>query len=438
MQKVETMHTNYDHNIGEKMHGWARDLWPINRSLTGPGVRETLEYLKARIPDLVLHSVPSGTSAFDWKVPNEWSVTEAYLEHESGERVIDIKNNNLHLLGYSDHIDAWLDLEDLQEHLFSLPEQPSAIPYVTSYYSRRWGFCLSQDDRKALKPGRYHAVIKSTLEPGEFNFADLVLPGETQDEIFLSTYICHPSMANNELSGPVVALALAQWLSSLETRKYTYRIVFIPETLGSLVYLSRNLDTLKSKTLAGFNITCVGDERSYSYLPSRNGETLSDRVAKHVLGNLHPNYARYTWLQRGSDERQYCAPGIDLPIASMMRTKYGEYPEYHTSLDDLSLVTPNGLEGGYWAHKRAIECIELNCLPIATVLGEPQLGSRGLYPTISKKNSVTDDVALMMDTLSYCDGTRDLLDISDLIGHAMWDVRPVVDKLVENNLLKLA
>jgi aminopeptidase-like protein len=331
-------------------------------------------------------------------------------------------------------VDQWLDLEVLDEHLYSLPHQPNAIPYVTSYYQRRWGFCLSHNKREQLKPGRYRAVIDSELKPGVLNYGELLIPGKSNEEVFLSTYVCHPSMANNELSGPVVTTAIAQWIQTLPERRYSYRIVFIPETIGSLVYLSRHLDHLKQHVIAGFNVTCIGDERAYSYLPSRAGDTLSDQAAKHVLRHIDPQFVNYSWLDRGSDERQYCAPGVDLPIATIMRSKYGEYPEYHTSLDDLNLVTPAGLKGGYLALKLALEVIEQNILPNITVLGEPQLGKRGLYPNISR-NRLGGGTQALMNLLTYCDGKRTLLEIADLIGQPMWDLVPFVEQLKEYGLL---
>ena len=423
-----------DTEVGLKMHGWASALFPLARSLTGPGIRETLRYLKDLLPALEIQSIASGTSVFDWTVPDEWTIRSAYIKDEEGQKIVDFATNNLHVVGYSEPVDQWLDLEVLDEHLYSLPHQPSAIPYVTSYYQRRWGFCLSHNKREQLKPGRYRAVIDSELKPGVLNYGELLIPGKSNEEVFLSTYICHPSMANNELSGPVVTTAIAQWIQTLPERRYSYRIVFIPETIGSLVYLSRHLDHLKQHVIAGFNVTCIGDERAYSYLPSRAGDTLSDQAAKHVLRHIDPQFVSYSWLDRGSDERQYCAPGVDLPIATIMRSKYGEYPEYHTSLDDLNLVTPAGLKGGYMALKLALEVIEQNILPNITVLGEPQLGKRGLYPNISR-NRLDGGTQALMNLLTYCDGKRTLLEIADLIGQPMWDLVPFVEQLKEYGLL---
>lgn len=420
-------------DIGVQMHGWARDLFPICRSLTGDGVRTTLNYIKNLLPDLQILSVPSGTQAFDWTVPDEWTIRDAYVLDEAGARIIDFKAHNLHVVGYSEPVDQWLDLEELNKHLYSLPDQPDAIPYITSYYARRWGFCLTHEQRAKLKPGRYRAVIDSDLKPGVLNYAELILPGQSEQEVMLSTYVCHPSMANNELSGPVVALALARWLMSQKNR-YTYRIVFVPETIGSIVYLSRNIEHLKRQVKAGFNITCIGDDRCYSYLPSRDGTTLSDRAALHVLIHIDPDFKRYSWLDRGSDERQYCAPGVDLPMTTIMRSKYGEFPEYHTSLDDLNLVTPEGLAGGFNALRQAIEVIESNVFLKTTVLCEPQLGKRGLYPTLSTKETGAQ-VRAMMNLISYCDG-RSLLEIAEIINEPVSKLLGILKPLIQNGLIE--
>ncbi len=421
-------------SLGDEMYARCHDLFPICRSITGNGVRETLKYLKKILSDINIHEVPSGTKAFDWNVPNEWNINDAYVADESGNRIIDFKKNNLHIVGYSEPVDNILTLEELQKHLYSLPDQPDAIPYITSYYERRWGFCLSENQRKQLKQQKYRVKIDSTLEPGHLTYGEIILPGKSEREILLSTYICHPSMANNELSGPVVTLALAQWLSSLSKRKYTYRIVFVPETIGSIVYLSRHLEKMKKNTVAGYVITCIGDNRSYSYLASRGGNTLSDRVARHVLSYHDSNYKSYSYLERGSDERQFCSAGINLPVCSIMRTKYGCYPEYHTSLDDMSFISPDGLEGGYQVIKKCLQVLEANEVYKMKVNCEPQLGKRGLFPTIGTKKT-TKNICDMMNFIAYADGSNDLLSIAEKTNVYAGDLIPVIKKLKNTDLV---
>jgi aminopeptidase-like protein len=420
-------------SIGDEMYEFVAALYPICRSLTGDGVRRTLAAIGDRLPALAVHEVPSGTRVFDWTVPDEWNIRGAKLLGPGGETVVDFRDHNLHVVGYSMPVDMELSLDELQRHLHSTPEQPDAIPYITSYYKRTWGFCLPHRLRESLKPGRYRAIIDSTLAPGHLTYGELILPGETPREILLSTYICHPSMANNELSGPAVTTWLARWLSETK-RRHTYRIVFIPETIGSITYLSRNLAQMKPVTVAGFNVSCVGDDRCYSYLPTRLGGTLADRAAQHVLKHLAPDYVRYTFLNRGSDERQYCFPGVDLPVCSVMRSKYGEYPEYHTSLDNLDFVTPTGLAGAFEALQRCLECLEQNETLKVTVLCEPHLGSRGLYPTVSTRDS-GKLVANMMHLLAYCDGAHDLLAIADMIDVPLWELLDTVRRLKAHGLL---
>lgn len=402
--------------IGKEMYQWATDLYPICRSITGDGVRQTLEYLKANaMPDMDIVEVPSGTPAFDWTVPDEWNIRDAYILDSSGCKVVDFRQSNLHVVGYSEPVDRLLDLKELQEHLHSLPQQPTAIPYVTSYYRRTWGFCLTDHDRQRLRPGKYRAVIDSTLAPGCLSYGELVLPGQETAEILLSTYMCHPSMANNELSGPVVAAALARWLTSVLPRRYTYRIVFAPETIGSLVYLSRHLSAMKQNTIAGFVLTCVGDERAWSFVPSRLGGTLADRVALHCLEHYAPQFRSFSFLERGADERQYCSARIDLPVVSMMRSKATTYPEYHTSLDDLTVISPRGLQESFCMLSRIVVALERNERYRATCYGEPQMGRRGLYPLFSTKESLAA-VRVMMHLLAYADGDHDLLQIAARLG----------------------
>lgn len=422
---------------GKEMHALATELFPLPRSLSGDGVRETFRILQRHLPELKVHEVPSGKPCFDWTVPPEWNCRAAYILTPDGRRIADFSVNNLHVVGYSTPVDLSVTLEELQQHLYSLPNQPEAIPYITSYYKERWGFCLSHREREQLQPGTYKVRIDSTLAPGSLTYGELLIPSSAggREEIFLSTYVCHPSLANNELSGPVVTTFLGKWLASLPRRRFAYRLIFIPETIGSITYLSRNLAEMKQRIVAGYNVSCVGDDRAYSYLPSRQGDTLADRAALHALRHLAPGFSRYSFLDRGSDERQYCSPGVDLPVASVMRTKYGMYPEYHTSLDNLDLITPGGLFGGFNALKHCLLCLEKNETLQNTVLCEPQMGKRGLYPTLSTKES-SDQVRTMMDLLAYCDGTRDLLAVAETIGVPMWDCFKIVEVLKTNQLLR--
>lgn len=429
--------TNYKSSIaGLSMYDLCVELFPICRSITGNGVRKTLSILNSVIGnEIVVHEIPSGTQVFDWVVPKEWNIRDAWIKDSKGNKILDFKNNNLCVVGYSISIDKIVNLKELKSIIYTQPEQPDAIPYVTSYYKERYGFCMTQKQKDSLEEDSYHIFIDSELKEGSLTYGELVIQGESKQEIFLSTYVCHPSMANNELSGPSVAIHIAKWLKNLPKRRYTYRIIFIPETIGSIAYLSRNLDYLKKYVIAGFNISCVGDNKTFSYVASRYGNTLADKAAKNVLRFYYPEYKEYSFLKRGSDERQYNAPGVDLPLCAICRSKYSEYPEYHTSKDNLNFINPEGLAGAFEVYTQCIIALENNYKYRIKVLCEPQLGKRGLYPTISQRGT-SNAVKTMTDFIAYADGMNDLIDISNIIGVSVKKLLPIVAKLKINGLIE--
>lgn len=418
---------------GEKMHALLKRLFPICRSLTGPGVRETLRILKETVP-LTVQSVPSGTKCMDWTVPDEWEATDAYILDPHGHKIIDFKQNNLHLVSYSTPFKGRLTLEELQPHLYSIPEKPEAIPYVTSYYKRRWGFCLAHKVRESLKPGSYEVVVDTKLFAGKLNYGELLIPGESEKEILVSANICHPSLANNELSGPVLIASLAQATSRRKPR-FSYRFVWVPETIGSLAYLSRHLEEMQRKTVAGIVATCVGDPGPFSYLYSRLGNCLTDRVVTHCLTRAGVPFREHSYLERGSDERQYGAPGIDLPVGSLTRTLYGRFPEYHTSLDSPTFVTAEALAESYAMYLHIFRTIEEARVYRACVLGEPMLSRRGMYPEVGG-GQLEYSVQLLMNFLAYCDGCQDLLGIAELLDVAVTELEPIAKRCLEAGLIK--
>lgn len=420
---------------GDKMYELVKELFPICRSITGDGVRQTLSIIKRILPGLSIHEVPSGTQVFDWIVPKEWNIKDAYIETLNGKRVVDFRESNLHVLGYSLPVNKVVSKEELLNMVYTLPDQPNLIPYVTSYYKERSGFCMSENQKQKLTDDKYHIVIDSSLKDGFLTYGELLIPGKSKKEIFLSTYVCHPSMANNELSGPSVAVALAKKILENEDRNYSYRLIFIPETIGSITYLSKNLQYMQNHVIAGFNISCVGDDRTYSYIESPYADTLADRVSQNILHFHYPEYKRYSFLHRGSDERQYCSPLVHLPLCAICRSKYEEYPEYHTSADDLTLVTPSGLQGSLDVYSKCIELIENNAFYRVTTPCEPQLGKRGLYPTLSRKGSINETRALTA-FIAYADGKHDLIDISNLINVQISDLLPIILKLLRSGLIE--
>lgn len=422
-------------DISNNMYSLVKELFPICRSITGDGVRKTLRIIQREIPELKIFEVPTGTKVFDWIVPKEWNIKGGYIETLEGKKVIDFADTNLHVMGYSLPIDKIVSREELLEMCYTIPEQPDYIPYVTSYYKERSGFCLSEKQKQALTEDTYHVVIDSTLENGSLTYGELLIPDNSKDEIFLSTYVCHPSMANNELSGPAVAVELAKYILANKDRRYSYRIIFIPETIGSITYLSKNLDYMQKHVIAGYNISCVGDDRTYSYVESPYADTLADRVAQNVLNFHYPEYKRYSFLHRGSDERQYCSPLVHLPLCAICRSKYEEYPEYHTSADNLNLVSPNGLYGAFEVYRKCIDLLESNYMYIVTTPCEPQLGKRGLYPTLSRRGSI-NETRSMTAFIAYADGKHDLVDISNRINVPIDRLLPIIKKLLDNGLIR--
>ena len=400
---------------GKDMLQWATELFPICRSITGKGLRRTLEYLKKILPELEIHEVPAGTEVFDWTIPNEWNVEKAYLEAPDGKRLIDFKENNLHLVSYSEPVDERMSLEELQPHLHSIPEQPDLIPYRTSYYQRNWGFCLPHSLRASLEPGEYRVFIDSELnQNGSLSYAELYLQGETSEEIMFSTYPCHPSLANDNLSGVVLAAALAKHLRNGKPLRYSYRFLWTPETIGALAWLSRNLDAAKANLAAGFILTCVGDDGPHSHLPSRTGSTLADHAILATLKGRGLPIRTYPFHERGSDERQYCHPAVDLPFASLMRSKYNEYPEYHTSADNINLLSSQALQESFDLHLEIIELLEHNHIYEPTTIGEPQLGKRNLYANLSS-SALDEQETLRYKILGHADGKLDLISLVEIV-----------------------
>jgi len=415
-------------------------LFPITRSLTGDGVKKTLNIIQKELPKLKIKKFKSGTKVFDWNIPEEWNVTDAYVIDKYNNRIIDFKKNNLHLVGYSIPIKKNITKKELFKNLYFLKNQPKAIPYITSYYKRRWGFCISYNEYKILDKryslnDKFKVVINSNLnKKGNLNYGELILKGKSKKEILISTYICHPSMANNELSGPIVSMGLINYFKNKKLNK-TLRFVFIPETIGSISYLSKNLKYLKENVIGGYNLSCIGDERQHSCMFSKYQNSPSDEAVIEAYKLLKiKNYKVYPFLKRGSDERQYNSPGIDLKISSIFRTKYGEYPEYHTSLDNFNLVTLKGCVGGFNVARKSIEILLERIYPKCKIMCEPQMGKRGLYPTLSTKNE-NKLTGSYMDFLQYADGTNSLEKISNLIKLELNSVKKINSILFKNNLI---
>ena len=410
-------------------------LFPIHRSIAGPGIRQSLEFLSTLLPSLKISGVKSGTKVFDWTVPPEWSVRDAWLKDNSGHKIIDYARSNLSVLGFSAPLHKKnISKLELQEFIFTDKNNPGAIPYVTSYYKKRSGLCMAYSAWEALPDGSYEIFIDSTFRDGEMNYGELLIKGSKREEILISTYLCHPSMANNELSGPAVVTSLAKIVSSLDLN-HSIRFLFLPETIGSIAYISQNLTDLRRYVKAGYVVTCIGDSGNHSLIPSRYSNTISDIAAHAVLSTQTKPFNHYTWLDRGSDERQYCAPGVDLPIASITRSKHGSYPEYHSSDDDLSIISRNNLGESVDLLLQIITLIDSNVYPMVLTTCEPFLSQHGLYPTISKRGS-TLEIRRILDIISYADGSNDIFDLSRLVNAPPVEVLECVKMLHSVGLVK--
>jgi aminopeptidase-like protein len=416
------------------MHRLAAELYPIPRSLTGDGVRRTLARLGELIP-LRVHEVPTGTPVLDWTVPKEWNVRAAHVRDPSGRRVVDFVDCNLHVLGYSVPVSRRISLAELKEHVFTVPEHPDWIPYRTSYYSETWGFCMSHRQLEQLPAGEYEVYIDSTLEDGSLTFGECFLEGDTSDEVLVSCHVCHPALANDNLSGIVVATELAR-IMAFAARRYSYRFLFIPGTIGSITWLARNeerADAIKH----GLVLTCVGDPGHSTYKRSRRGDAEIDRATEHVLEHSGKAHAIQDFSPYGYDERQYCSPGFDLPVGCLMRTPHGAFPEYHTSADDLALIGSEHLADTLAKVLLVFDVLERNRTYLnQNPKGEPQLGRRGLYGAIGGEADRRTEELAMLWVLNQSDGSRSLLDIAERASMPFEAVARAAERLRERELLR--
>jgi len=406
------------------MINFAKKLFPIYRSLTGEGVKQTLSIIKSEIPGFKINYFNCGKKVFDWQIPPEWSVKEAYIKNEKNEKIVDFKKNNLSIVVYSQPIDRTLNKNTLEKHIFTIPSHPNWIPYITSYYKKFWGFCMKENEKRKLFKGKKFQVkiLSNFNKKGKMHYGELFIKGKSKKEILLSTYICHPQLANNEISGPTIATFLAKHFNN-RNNNYSIRFLFLPETIGSIAYIHKNLKKLKKNTIAGYVLTCVGDEGNFSLIPSIDKDSISNTIAQKIFIKEKVKFKKYSFLDRGSDERQFNAPGVNLPIACITRTKYGSYPEYHTSADNFDIVTNKGLKKSFIIIKRIIEEIQNLKIPTPNIICEPFLSKKNLYPDFStikgvKHNSKTSvgerelNSQSLLDFYMYCNGVRDIKNIA--------------------------
>ena len=418
---------------GAEMYALVRALYPICRSITGAGLRDTLAFIGREIP-VDVHEIPSGTTVFDWTIPDEWNIREAWIKNPRGETIVDFRRSNLHVVNYSEPIRARMDLAALKPHLHSLPDRPAWIPYRTSYYRKQWGFCLPHAQLQSLPDGEYEVCIASTLAPGHLSYGELCLPGASADEVLVSCHVCHPSLCNDNLSGLAVCVRLAQELSR-RRHALTYRFLFIPGTIGSIAWLALN-EAKTANVRHGLVVAGVGDAGAPTYKQSRRGDAAIDQAMAHVLRHAQPPGRIRPFVPYGYDERQYCSPGFDLPMGLLMRTPFGEYPEYHTSADNLDFVKPSSLAETLELVLAACEVLEgdgkyVNLLP----KGEPQLGRRGLYGATGGRNEQAVDQLALLWVLNQSDGTRSLLGIAERAGMPFAEIRRAADLLRQQRLL---
>ena len=419
--------------VGVELHDFAKELYPICRSITGEGIRQTLDLIGGRIP-LRKFNVPTGTRVFDWTVPKEWNIRDAYIKDSNGRRVVDFQKSNLHVLNYSTPIRAKMTLRDLKSHLFSIPERPDWIPYRTSYYKEEWGFCLSQKQLLAMNEGEYEVCIDSDLEDGNLTYGECYLPGETTDEVLVSCHACHPSLANDNLSGLTVATFLANLLSKSDRRRYSYRFLFIPGTIGAITWLAQNRETV-GRVQHGLVLTCVGDSGGFHYKKSRRGSAEIDRAAAHVLKHQAEPFEMLEFSPYGYDERQYCSPGFNLPVGCMMRSVWGTFPEYHTSADNLDFIRPDQLAGSLRVCAEIVDVLENNqTYRNLNPFCEPQLGRRNLYRTTGG-GAIGEEINARLWVLNLSDGEHSLLDIAERSGIPFSLIRGAAEVLQQAGLL---
>ena len=410
-----------------------KELYPICRSITGEGVRETLRIIQKRVP-LEIQEVPSGTKVFDWTVPLEWNVADAYVMNRAGKRVIDFQSHNLHLMSYSVPVRKKMSLEELRPHLFSLPAHPEWIPYRTSYYKENWGFCMRHVDFEELSDEEYDVVIDSTLQAGSLTYGELYLPGETSDEVLISCHVCHPSLCNDNLSGITVAVKLAETMAA-RSRRYSYRFLFIPGTIGSITWLAQN-EQIVPRIRHGLVITGVGDAGNVTYKKSRQGNAEIDRVTTHVLRHSGEAHSIIDFFPYGYDERQYCSPGFNLPVGCFMRTPHGQYPEYHSSADNFDLIRSESLARSYADCLQIFELLEGNRVYVSqNPRCEPQLGRRGLYRAVAGQQENQFRELALLWVLNMSDGRHALLDIADRANLPFGQIQSAAEALIEAGLL---